>query len=314
MKIAYITEMNFNGQKIPRDYRGMKTEIAWPCTLEADCYTFGVKPDKEYDLGLVIIPKLEGRIASLVEMDFLGVVRSFCKKVAIMQEGPHWFFQRYQLQDQIWYYNSLRSADILYVHNESDVNYYKGITAHPDIRTLKTLMIEDSISNLPEEVRSGTMIGGNFVEWYGGFDSYIVASEINEKIYSPQMGQRKEGETQLGIDQLPYMDWVDWIKELNKRRYAVHMMRTHAAGTFALNCAYLGIPCIGYKGLDTQEICHPDLSVDIGDVLAAREKITKLKEEPAFYAMCSVKAQNNYKLYYHEDKFNTTWKEQFKVS
>ena len=314
MKVAYITEMNFNGQKIPRDYRGMKTEIAWPCTLEADCYTFGVKPDKEYDLGLVIIPKLEGRIASLVEMDFLGVVRSFCKKVAIMQEGPHWFFQRYQLQDQIWYYNSLRSADILYVHNESDVNYYKGITAHPDIRTLKTLMIEDSISNLPEEVRSGTMIGGNFVEWYGGFDSYIVASEINEKIYSPQMGQRKEGETQLGIDQLPYMDWVDWIKELNKRRYAVHMMRTHAAGTFALNCAYLGIPCIGYKGLDTQEICHPDLSVDIGDVLAAREKITKLKEEPAFYAMCSVKAQNNYKLYYHEDKFNTTWKEQFKVS
>ena len=196
MSVAYITEMNFNGQKILRDYRGMKTEIAWPCTLEADCYTFGVKPDKEYDLGLVIIPKLEGRIASLVEMDFLGIVRSFCKKVAIMQEGPHWFFQRYQLQDQIWYYNSLRSADILYVHNESDVNYYKGITAHKDVRTLKTLMIEDSIKDLPEEVRSGTMIGGNFVEWYGGFDSFMVASEINEKIYSPQMGQRKEGETQ----------------------------------------------------------------------------------------------------------------------
>lgn len=307
MSIAYITEMNFNGQKIPRDYRGMKTEIAWPCTLEADCYTFGVKPDKEYDLGLVIIPKLEGRIASLVEMDFLGIVRSFCKKVAIMQEGPHWFFQRYQLQDQIWYYNSLRSADILYVHNESDVNYYKGITAHKDVRTLKTLMIEDSIKDLPEEVRSGTMIGGNFVEWYGGFDSFMVASEINEKIYSPQMGQRKEGETQLGIEQLPYMDWVDWIKELNKRRYAVHLMRTHAAGTFALNCAYLGIPCIGYKGLDTQELCHPELSVNVGDVLAAREKITKLKEEPAFYAMCSVTAQENYKKYYHEDKFNSTW-------
>lgn len=307
MSVAYITEMNFNGQKIPRDYRGMKTEIAWPCTLEADCYTFGVKPDKEYDLGLVIIPKLEGRIASLVEMDFLGIVRSFCKKVAIMQEGPHWFFQRYQLQDQIWYYNSLRSADILYVHNESDVNYYKGITAHKDVRTLKTLMIEDSIKDLPEEVRSGTMIGGNFVEWYGGFDSFMVASEINEKIYSPQMGQRKEGETQLGIEQLPYMDWVDWIKELNKRRYAVHLMRTHAAGTFALNCAYLGIPCIGYKGLDTQELCHPELSVNVGDVLAAREKITKLKEEPAFYAMCSVTAQENYKKYYHEDKFNSTW-------
>lgn len=310
MKVAYITEMNFNGQKIPRDYRGMKTEIAWPCTLQADCYTFGQTSDKQYDLGLIVIPKLEGRIASLVEMDFLGIARKFCKKIAIMQEGPHWFFQRYSLQDQIWYYNSLRAADILYVHNESDVNYYKGITAHPDIRVMKSLMIEDSINNLPEEVRSGVMIGGNFVEWYGGFDSFMVASELDIPIYSPMMGQRKEGESQLGINQLPYMDWVDWIKELNKRKYAVHLMRTHAAGTFALNCAFLGIPCIGYKGLDTQEICHPDLSVELGDVLAAREKIRKLKDEPSFYAMCSEKAQENYKKYYHEDIFNTAWKKQ----
>ncbi len=167
MQVAYITEMNFQGQKIPRSYRGMKTEIAWPCTLQADCYTFGQKPNKQYDLGLIVIPKLEGRIAELVKIDFIGVAKSFCKKIAIMQEGPHWFFQRYKLQDQIWYYNSLKQADILYVHNKSDINYYKGITDHPDIRILPTLMIEDSIDNIPEEKRSGTMIGGNFVEWYG---------------------------------------------------------------------------------------------------------------------------------------------------
>ena len=91
-------------------------------------------------------------------------------------------------------------------------------------------------------------------------------------------------------------------------------MKTHAAGTFALNCAYLGIPCIGYEGLDTQEICHPNLSVKIGDVLSAREKIHKLKEDKAFYNFRSEAAKDNYKKYYHENKFNTTWKEQFKVS
>ena len=314
MQVAYITEMNFQGQKIPRSYRGMKTEIAWPCTLQADCYTFGQKPNKQYDLGLIVIPKLEGRIAELVKIDFIGVAKSFCKKIAIMQEGPHWFFQRYKLQDQIWYYNSLKQADILYVHNKSDINYYKGITDHSDIRILPTLMIEDSIDSIPEEKRSGTMIGGNFVEWYGGFDSYMVASAISDKIYSPTMGQRKEGESQLGISQLPYVDWVDWIKELNKRKYAVHLMRTHAAGTFALNCAYLGIPCIGYKGLDTQEICHPDLSVELGDVNKAKELVVKLKENNYFYNECSAKAKENYLKYYHEDKFNTTWKKQFKVS
>ena len=114
--------------------------------------------------------------------------------------------------------------------------------------------------------------------------------------------------------QLPYMEWSDWIRELNKVKYGVHLMRTHAAGTFALNCAYLGIPCIGYKGLDTQEICHPNLSIDLGDIPGAIEKITKLKEDKAFYNFCSVAAKDNYKKHYHEDQFNTTWKKQFKVS
>ena len=91
-------------------------------------------------------------------------------------------------------------------------------------------------------------------------------------------------------------------------------MRTHAAGTFALNCAYLGIPCIGYKGLDTQEIYHPDLSVDLGDVNKAKELVVKLKENNYFYNKCSAEAKENYLKYYHEDKFNTTWKKQFKVS
>ena len=175
-------------------------------------------------------------------------------------------------------------------------------------------MIEDGIKDLPEENRRGVMIGGNFVSWYGGFDSYIVASQIEEPIVSPTMGRRQEGEAKLGIQQLPYMIWTDWIKTLNKLKYGVHLMRTHAAGTFALNCAYLGIPCIGYKGLDTQEICHPNLSIDLGDIPGAIEKITKLKEDPGFYSFCSIAAKDNYKKYYHEDKFNSTWKEQFKIS
>ena len=43
-------------------------------------------------------------------------------------------------------------------------------------------------------------------------------------------------------------------------------MRTHAAGTFAMNCGFHGIPCVGYNGLDTQEILHPPTTVDIGDL------------------------------------------------
>ena len=34
---------------------------------------------------------------------------------------------------------------------------------------------------------------------------------------------------------------------------------------------YLGIPCIGYEGLDSQELCHPWTTVKPGDLTKAKE-------------------------------------------
>ena len=99
------------------------------------------------------------------------------------------------------------------------------------------------------------------------------------------------------------MNWVEWIKSLNNFKYGIHLMRTHAAGTFALNCAYLGIPCIGYEGLDTQEICHPNLTVKLGDLTTAKEKLNKLKSDKDFYNLCSEVAKFEYENNYNEKKF-----------
>ena len=82
-------------------------------------------------------------------------------------------------------------------------------------------------------------------------------------------------------------------------------MRTHAAGTFALNCAYLGIPCIGYKGLDTQELCHPELTVEVGNIGHAKELIKELNSNNEFYNKCSRQAKDYYKLYYDESTFSS---------
>ena len=159
------------------------------------------------------------------------------------------------------------------------------------------------------------MIGGNFCQWYGGFDSYMVAQEFETEVTVPSMGRRIEGEEQMeNLNHLSYMDWTYWIAELSKRTYGVHLMRTHAAGTFALNCAYLGIPCIGYRGLDTQEICHPDCTVEFGDITKAKQIAEKLRIDDEFYLYCINKAKEKYKEHFYEDKFNTTIKEQLKIS
>ena len=85
------------------------------------------------------------------------------------------------------------------------------------------------------------------------------------------------------------------------------MMRTHAAGTFAMNCSYLGIPCIGYEGLDTQRILHPNLTVSDGDLESARKLVNKLWNNLDFYEENRILTTKLYNKYYSEEK----WKQKF---
>jgi hypothetical protein len=312
MKIAFFTEMGFGG-KISRIHNNMRTEFAWMCVLEAEHYNITHAMESTnyietpvFDLGVVIIPKTDPSF----DIDKL---RMLCKKVAVMQEGPNWLWQDYTLEQQIWYFNTLVSADIIFTHNESDRKYYQGLTTHPNVRVMPSLIIEDAVGELKDETRTGVIIGGNFVSWYGGFDSYVIAQELDDVVNAPSMGRKQPMEEHL-IKHLPYMNWTQWIHALNKFKYGVHLMRTHAAGTFALNCSYLGIPCIGYRGLDTQEQLHPDLTVDIGDLESARKIAKKLRNDEEFYLYCSNITKQLYKEKYHENKFYTTFQEQFKIS
>lgn len=300
MKIAFFTEGQWRG-KVARSNPNMRTEMAWMCALEADHYNIhGGTIQGDYDLGICIIPKKNPQFDT-------SRIRNHCKQIASMQEGPHWYFQDYPLDQQIWFYNILQEMDFLFVHNELDATYFRGLI-DKECKVLRSLMIEDSIKDLPKGGDRGVMIGGNFCHWYGGFDSYIVAQKFNSEVSIPSMGRRIEGEEQMeNLNHLPYMEWMYWIAELSKRKIGIHLMRTHAAGTFALNCAYLGIPCIGYEGLDTQEICHPLTTVKVSDIERANELVEKLKR-PDFYKLCSETALKRYNNEYKEEK----WLERFK--
>ena len=299
MEIAFFTEGSWQG-KVTRDHPNMRTEMAWMCALDATHYPINsihmISYETKFDLGIVIIPK------NNPEFD-VSQLKQFCTQVASMQEGPHWYFQDYTLDRQIWFYNTLMEMDFLFVHNEIDKRYFEGLTGK-DCKVMPSLMIEDSVKNLSNDNRSGVMIGGNFCHWYGGFDSYMVAQEFGTDVCVPSMGRKIDGEEQMeNLTHLSYMNWVQWIQELNKYKYGVHLMRTHAAGTFALNCSYLGIPCIGYEGLDTQMILHPDLTVPVGDITAAKKLAEKLRNDEDFYLYCTKVTEMLYNEHYTEDKF-----------
>jgi len=305
-KIAFFSESNFDG-KLERTFENMRTEYAWYVALDATHHYVGNLPsmgDAMYDLGIIIIPKT--RIEQLMQVNLVNQMKRVCKKIGFMQEGPHWYYQDYPLNQQIWFVNTLMEMDVIFAHNKIDVEYYKGLTGNKNVFQNKSLMIEDKIEPhiVNPDARDGVIIGGNMVRWYGGFDSYVVAQEFEEDMFAPSMGRKIVNEEQLpDLTHLDYMDWLSWVNNLSRFKYAVHLMTTHAAGTFALNCAYHGIPCIGYKGLDTQELCFPQLSVDMGDVNSAVKLARKLKEDKTFYGFISNKAKNNYNAIFGEKHY-----------
>ena len=305
MNIAFFSESNFDG-KISRDFDNMRTEYAWYVGLDATHHYVGHLPSMEenmYDLGIIIIPKK--KIEQLMQVDLIKQMRRVCKKIGFMQEGPYWYFQDYPIEQQIWFYNTLMEMDIIFGHNESDVNYFKGLTQKKHVYQNRSLMITDEIKPManPED-RKGVIIGGNMVRWYGGFDSYVVAQEFDEKIFAPSMGRRIEHEEHMdNLTHLPYMNWLEWMNTLSSFKYAVHLMPTHAAGTFALNCAYYGIPCIGYKGLDTQSKCHPQLTVKMNDLSGARKLANKLRTDVEWYNLQSQTAKNNFNTFFGEEEY-----------
>ena len=313
MKIAFFSEIGSNdGIEFPRNFQNMRTDVAWAVSLNAKIYSFTPNKFPDIDLAIMICPKKDSNKCFVFFERFKGKCQ-----FANMMEANQSFWQNYSIDNQIGYLNLLNQVDHIFVHNEIDVKYFKGLIPNKNVSVMQSLMIEDTIpqeaKKFDQITRSGVMIGGNFCEWYSGIDSFIIAQEFEESIYIPSMGRKVDGEENIeGLNHLPYLNWSQWMIELSKMKYAIHLMRTYAAGTFSLNCARLKIPCIGYDQLDTQINLFPELSVKEGDLVEARRMAKHLKENQLFYNHVSEYAFKKYNEIYSEnifiEKFNQTIK------
>jgi hypothetical protein len=316
MRIAFLTEMGFEG-KIPSDHSNMRTEFAWMHALNAEHrHIHHYREIKGYDHVFIIFPKgrvylsAEGLqavhgvnpVSSLLSEEFVEVLKLNNKKVYNIQEGPHWWWNDYNMADQIGFYNMMVSCHGIFAHNQHDVKYYKGMFPNVPVHVIPTLMIDSIVEDIQPIREEKVIIGGNFARWYGGMESFTVAQRLDVPIWGQTSHAMREGEDQL-VNHLPRVMWTDWMKQLSSFKYAVHLMPTIAAGTFSLNCAYFGIPCIGNEKVDTQRLCHPDLVVDVEDVEKAAMLAERLRDDEEFYKQCSITAKDNYKIYFNQELF-----------
>ena len=313
MKVAFLTEMGFEGG-VPSNHPNARTEFAWMNVLGAHHFPLAnYQSVSGFDSVFIIFPKgklflsAEGSkivdginpASQYLQQPIVDTLKAVNKKVYYIQEGPHWWWNDYEVIDQIQFYNFLTKVDGIFAHNESDVNYYKGLVPTKPVEVIRSLMIEDLIKDIKSEKEDKVLIGGNFARWYGGFESYIVATQFQLPIWGQESHAKRSNEGALeDLNHFPRLSWIDWMKEVSKFKYGVHLMPTAAAGTFSLNCAYFGIPVIGNEKVDTQRYLHPFTSVDVSNVKRARELARQLKEDKDFYELCSKSAKELYEKHY----------------
>ena len=305
-KILFLSELGHTG-KVSRDYKHMRTEFAQMCSLQADhcpIYQINEYKEKDYDHVILLISKTSQLRDFLLNFDIVEKAREFGNKVWFTQEATCWIHQTMKLQHQITHYNILNSVDGILSENTTDYKYYRGVAPDTPVHTIPTLIIEDELLDARKiEKQDKTMVGGNCSNWYGGFDSYLVADTYDNKIDMPKMRNTDFHEELPRLSVLPHVEFYDWIYKLAEYKYAVHLMPAITAGTFCLNSAFLGIPCIGYKESDPQRLCQPDLSIDLYDMESAIKLAKQLKNDKDFYDECSKKAIENYTKYYSEEVF-----------
>lgn len=328
MKIAFLTEMSFTG-KIPADHPNMRTEFAWMHALDADHHNiYNYSGVKSYDIVVLIFPqgnvmvdchgvelplRKPENLKNLLTQNPVECLKQANRLVYHMQEGPAWLFNEYDVETQFYYYQNLLNCDLLLAHNQHDSSWYKGLFPENKVGVMPSLMISDNLPQ-PQPQESKTIIGGNFARWYGGFQSFIVAQEFEGSKWTQDSHAKRTNEDGIqDLNHLPRVSWIEWMKLLSTFKYAIHLMPTVAAGTFSLNCAYYGLPCIGNIKLDTQRLCHPDLSVDVDDIQTARMLAVRLRDDLDFYRNCQITAKQNYEKHYSLDVWKQKVNQFFKI-
>tara|TARA_Y100000593_G_scaffold17200_1_gene34371 strand:+ start:676 stop:1674 length:999 start_codon:yes stop_codon:yes gene_type:complete len=322
MKIAFFSEGSYVGTP-PRDSKNMRTDTAWVCALNAVHYPIPsllqetITIQEKYDIGIVIIPKTTGgntgaeknpydrEALSTNNYALVENLKSVCDKVLVMQESTHWDWQEDDAKIMTWYYLQLASADGILCHNDIDVPYFEGITGKPAY-IFPTLMIEDTLK-VSDEKEDKVFVAGNWHTTYRGFDAWVMGVQFGLPMTGFKSGKFKEGEGGQAVNYLPWMYWTDFMYELSKHKYGIQCYQA-SAGQFPLNCAYFGIPCVGYNDVNTQRDLFPELSVDRGDIVSAKKIINELKSSSELYERVSINAKNKYIELYSETAFLENWK------
>ncbi len=268
IKINIFSINSILGQ-VPDNFPNMRVEFCWAKAFNANMIPLSRMMEYEGDIAIFILPKKE----RIYDKQILEYKKRYPQcKVGTMQEGPIDYFYNFSVVERMDLFEILDSLDFNLVHNIADKWYLQNLVSTP-LFVLPSIYDESKISILSHQInQQGIILSGSMCSWYGG--TYIV--RVLQKHFPEQSitipiahppGRITPDEKQFlieqGINIQQCLSWTNWITQLQQFKLGINLMPTRAAGTFSLNCAIVGIPCIGFEDLDTQKKYHsPILSID----------------------------------------------------
>tara|TARA_R110001583_G_scaffold90811_1_gene232812 strand:+ start:10119 stop:11087 length:969 start_codon:yes stop_codon:yes gene_type:complete len=311
----FLTELNFEGY-IPKDHTNLRAAETWIKFLGAYHLNLfkTLNEDKKYTDSIcwLIIPKGDEAVKYLTQncLNLVEKLKTKFNKVHCIQEGESTFWHKYDVTTQTWIFLQFEEADKIYTQNKYDLKYLRGLHNNSKFGIIRSVM-DDSILNTNnfKEKQNKTLLPGPFTTEYYGFTQTIVARHTECEIDIPPMGQSRMPKDSwgmaenVGVNYLPYMMWKEWMENMSQYKYAYFLVPSIGAGTFPLNCAYHGIPCVGDIRADTQKLLFPLLSIDHLDLEQAVYLTQKLKSDKIFYSEVSNYAREVYKNEFSKERF-----------
>jgi len=298
MKFAYFTNWGLERAGIKIDLKetgNYSPEGLLPYMFDANLYNFQIpirtETLKKYDWLLINNDKGLYENPAMIEQ-FLNLLEEKDRpKIAIIQEGPIFDWQTWTMDWQWNYLKLMKKIDLFICNNKDHINYYKEYTKNVCIYK-PPIILEDVFDMRKKTISNSVMLNGNFKPWYNAHSSLKIA-ESQEKliIVMQSMGQSQDNEAQYipllvkkqPFVKLPYLPWKEWMRLLSNAKYGINMMTAVACGTFSMNCAALGVACIGNKEFDTQRDLFPELSIASHDIKTGKELLKRLVEDEDFY-------------------------------
>jgi len=97
-----------------------------------------------------------------------------------------------------------------------------------------------------------------------------------------------------------HMSGEDTIKLMSEMWVAVDLYTHHVQGRTTMELAGLGVPCLGYRNVDAQARCFPDMTANYGDIVRLRRILARLVGDTEFYAKTAEKARTEVEFYNYE--------------